>query len=70
MESIHFFSNGNGRHSCLMADLITEKLYRSNFFSWGRVNLVKATEVRSNYIQAIRKVDKNNIKPLIDFAKI
>jgi Fic-DOC domain mobile mystery protein B len=69
LVSIHCFANGNGRHSRLMADLIMEKLYRSKFFSWGSTNLVKATETRSNYIQAVRKADNNDIEPLIAFAK-
>jgi hypothetical protein len=53
----------------LIADLIMEKLYNSKFFSWGSTNLVKATEARSSYIQAVRKADKNEIQPLIAFAK-
>lgn len=69
LVSIHCFANGNGRHSRLMADLIMEKLYDSNFFSWGSSNLVKATETRNNYIQAVRKADNNDIEPLISFAK-
>ena len=69
LVSIHCFANGNGRHSRLMADLIMEKLYDSNFFSWGSANLVKATETRSNYIQSVRKADNNDIEPLIAFAK-
>ena len=69
LVSIHCFANGNGRHSRLMADLIIEKLYNSKFFSWGSANLVKATEARNNYIQAVRKADNNDIQPLIAFAK-
>jgi Fic-DOC domain mobile mystery protein B len=69
LVSIHCFANGNGRHSRLMADLIVEKLYDSKFFSWGSANLVKATEARYNYIQAVRKADNNDIQPLIAFAK-
>ena len=69
LVSIHCFANGNGRHSRLIADLIVEKLYYSKFFSWGSANLVKATEARSKYMQAVRKADKNEIQQLIDFAK-
>lgn len=36
LVSIHCFSNGNGRHSRLMADLIIQKLYRLPVFTWGR----------------------------------
>jgi Fic-DOC domain mobile mystery protein B len=69
LVSIHCFANGNGRHSRLMADLIMEKLYNSNFFYWGSGNLVKANETRSNYIQADIKADNNDIEHLIFFAK-
>ncbi len=69
LVSIHCFANGNGRHSRLIADLIMEKLYNSKFFSWGSANLVKATKARSNYIRAVRTADKNDIQPLIAFAK-
>ncbi len=69
LVSIHCFANGNGRHSRLMADLIIEKIYDNKLFSWGSANLVKATEARNNYIQAVRKADNNDIQPLIAFAK-
>ena len=69
LVSIHCFANGNGRHSRLMADLIMEKLYNEKFFSWGSTNLVKATEVRAEYIKAVRKADQQDLLPLIAFAK-
>lgn len=69
LVSIHCFANGNGRHSRLMADLIMEKLYKKNFFTWGSTNLVKANETRSNYIKAVKKADQQDILPLIAFAK-
>ncbi|MCI4443146.1 MAG: mobile mystery protein B [Lentimicrobium sp.] len=68
LVSIHCFANGNGRHSRLMADLIMEKLHHRKVFSWGSANLEKATEVRSNYIQAVKKADNQDIQPLIAFA--
>ncbi|MCA6422634.1 MAG: mobile mystery protein B [Flavobacterium sp.] len=69
LVSIHCFTNGNGRHSRLIADLIMEKLYNRKFFSWGSANLVKATEARSNYIFAVKKADKHDIHPLMVFSK-
>ncbi|MEY5133565.1 MAG: hypothetical protein RLZZ198_1569 [Bacteroidota bacterium] len=69
LVSIHCFSNGNGRHSRLMADLIMEKLFNSTFFSWGSSNLVKATDTRKAYINAIKMADKQDLQPLIVFAK-
>ena len=69
LVSIHCFSNGNGRHSRLMADLIMEKLFNATFFSWGSSNLVKATDTRKAYINAIKMADKQDLQPLIVFAK-
>ena len=68
LVSIHCFANGNGRHSRLIADLIMEKLFYRKVFSWGTTTLVKATEARSNYIQAVKKADHHDIHPLIAFA--
>ena len=68
LVSIHYFANGNGRHSRLMADLIMEKLFNRKVFSWGITNLAKVTEARSDYIQAVRKADNHDIQPLIAFA--
>ena len=69
LVSIHCFSNGNGRHSRLMADLIMEKVFNATFFSWGSTNLVKANETRTAYIKAVKMADKHDLNPLIDFAK-
>ena len=69
LVSIHCFSNGNGRHSRLMADLIIEKLFSKPFFTWGGNNLVKKNSSRDKYIIAVKKGDANEIQPLIDFAK-
>ena len=69
LVSIHCFANGNGRHSRLIADLIMEKIYNGNFFTWGSANLVNSADVRSQYIQAVRKADELDIQPLILFAK-
>jgi Fic-DOC domain mobile mystery protein B len=68
LVSVHCFPNGNGRHSRLMADLIMEKLFHQSFFTWGSNNLIKANESRKNYINAVRKADNYDIKPLITFA--
>ena len=38
LVSIHCFSNGNGRHSRLMADLIMEKMYGEPILMWGSSN--------------------------------
>ncbi|MDR0428226.1 MAG: mobile mystery protein B [Dysgonamonadaceae bacterium] len=64
---IHPFTNGNGRCSRLLADLI---MVRKGFqrFSWGSKNLTEISEVRSKYIQALRAADNFDIESLLDFA--
>jgi len=67
--SIHCFPNGNGRHSRLMADIIIESIFGNKVFSWHQSNMVQANETRRKYIDSLRKADKGNIAPLIEFAK-
>lgn len=67
--SIHCFPNGNGRHSRLMADIIIDKIFKQNVFSWGAANLVHQGETRVTYLQAVRAADAGNIGPLIEFAR-
>ncbi len=69
LVSIHCFSNGNGRHSRLIADIIIDKIYRQPVFTWGAKNLVKQGDSRANYIKAIKEADKNNYEPLLQFAR-
>lgn len=70
MVSIHPFSNGNGRHSRLMADVLINNGFGKPFFTWGRGNLVKQNEVRDLYLRALREADKLNYAPLIKFARL
>ena len=67
--SIHCFSNGNGRHSRLMADIIIDKIYKQNMFSWGAGNLIQQGDLRIKYLTAIKEADKNNFDDLIKFAR-
>jgi len=67
--SIHCFPNGNGRHSRMMADIIMESIFGKEIFSWHQSNMVKANETREEYINALKKADNGNIKPLMEFAK-
>ncbi len=66
--SIHCFSNGNGRHSRLMADIIAEKIYNRPIYSWGAANLTNEGEARKAYLKAVKEADKGNYGPLIEFA--
>ncbi|WP_417592431.1 mobile mystery protein B [Owenweeksia hongkongensis] len=67
--SIHCFSNGNGRHSRLIADIIAEKIFKQPVFSWGAANLSKESRIREIYLNAVKEADKGNYQLLIDFAR-
>jgi len=69
LVSIHCFSNGNGRHSRLMADIIIEKVFAQKVFSWGMSDLSAENNVRSNYLEAIKLADQNNYSALLKFAR-
>lgn len=65
---IHPFSNGNGRHARLMADVVVRRLGRPAF-SWGSVDILRASDFRRSYIDALRAADKNDIQLLLAFAR-
>jgi Fic-DOC domain mobile mystery protein B len=65
---IHPFANGNGRHARLMADVFLERHGRPVFI-WGGADIVRAGDFRRGYIDALRAADKNDIKPLLVFAR-
>lgn len=69
LVSIHSFSNGNGRHSRLMADLIISKIYNQTMFSWGEISSAHTNNSRQVYINAIKEADKGNYTPLLLFAR-
>lgn len=69
LVSIHCFSNGNGRHSRLMADIIIEKLYKLPVFTWGAAKLSKTSDTRKEYPSAVKAADKGNYNLLLAFAR-
>jgi Fic-DOC domain mobile mystery protein B len=70
LVSIHCFPNGNGRHSRMMADIIIEKIYQLPVFSWGGTRLSEDTDIRAEYLKAIRKADKGDFELLLKFARL
>jgi Fic-DOC domain mobile mystery protein B len=68
LVSVHPFPNGNGRWSRLMADILIVKLGGKRF-SWGGGSLRKADETRKTYIDALKSADKQDITPLLAFAR-
>ena len=68
LVSIHLFSNGNGRHARLIADVLAVRLGKPAF-TWGQKDLIKSGEAREKYLHAMRTADEGDIKPLLDFAR-
>lgn len=68
LVQIHLFPNGNGRHSRLIADVLMNKGFGKDEFTWGSTNLTTAGTVRSLYLTALRNADSGNFKDLIAFA--
>jgi len=62
MVYIHPFPNGNGRHSRIMTDLLLKSLGQ-------KVNLMRQTRIRSEYIEALRSADNGSYNALLQFAK-
>jgi Fic-DOC domain mobile mystery protein B len=65
---IHPFSNGNGRHARLMADVLAKTQGRP-LFSWGGANITRAGDFRKRYIDALQKADAGDITALLAFAR-
>lgn len=64
---IHPFPNGNGRHSRFAAELLLADLDGPSL-TWGGGELVDASELRSEYIAALRLADRGEFESLIEFA--
>lgn len=69
LVAIHCFSNGNGRHSRLMADVIISHIFMKEVFTWGAGNLYEASVIRDGYLEALRQADKHNIMDLLKFSR-
>jgi Fic-DOC domain mobile mystery protein B len=70
LVSIHCFSNGNGRHSRLIADIIANKIFNRPVFSWGANSIKDPKELRKSYIQALRAADKGDYSALVEFGRM
>jgi Fic-DOC domain mobile mystery protein B len=68
LVSIHPFANGNGRHARLIADVLA-RTQDKPVFTWGGADIVPQGDFRRRYIDALQAADKNDIKPLLVFAR-
>lgn len=69
LVAIHPFSNGNGRHARMAADLLLEHTLRAPRFTWGSTTLIESGETRTRYIDALRSADDNDYEPLSRFVR-
>ncbi len=67
LVSIHPFSNGNGRHSRLAADILALRLGRP-IFPWGGTSSNDEAR-RREYLAALRSADGQDYSPLVAFAR-
>jgi len=65
---IHPFPNGNGRHARLATDLLLERNGQPRF-TWGSSSLTESTDVRREYIDALREADQGSIERLSRFVR-
>lgn len=65
---IHPFTNGNGRHTRLAADLMCRQLGQ-DAFTWGRDSLDSAGATRQAYLAALRAADQHDFAPLLAFVR-
>ena len=66
---VHAYTNGNGRHSRMMGDLLIESL-GGKPFTWGNGNLQDDTgALRKAYIATLKKADKGDMTDLLAFAR-
>ena len=66
---IHLFPNGNGRHSRLIADVLINKGFGKDEFTWGSANLSAVGTARNTYLEALKNADEGSFSDLITFAR-
>ena len=66
--SVHPFPNGNGRFSRILADL-TMSAMGLEALAWSGDDLANETEVREQYIAALKEADDGKFSKLLKFAK-
>jgi hypothetical protein len=51
-----------------MADVLANRQGRP-VFTWGGAEFVRAGDFRRRYIEALQAADRNEMKPLMEFAR-
>ena len=64
---IHPFRNGNGRWARLACDAVALRLRKEQPIVWASGDLVRASEERRRYIDALRSADRNDPRPLVQY---
>jgi Fic-DOC domain mobile mystery protein B len=62
------FPDGNGRWSRLVSDALIVQL-GSPRFTWGRSDLRRSGQARTNYIETLKLADQHQIEPLVAFVR-
>ncbi len=68
LVSIHPFANGNGRHARMMTDILLLSQGHERFLWGGRKNLSTVSQVRQEYIEALRAADRLDYSLLLKFV--
>lgn len=69
LVQIHLFTNGNGRHSRIAADLYLEDYFHHPAIDWaGGFDLQVDNARRGSYISALRAADQGEFQPLLSFV--
>ncbi len=66
MALIHPFPNGNGRHARIIADAVLIQILGKEGIDWKVSSLTKDTDIRVNYISALRAADQGDYTLLLE----
>lgn len=69
LVNIHPFPNGNGRHARIITNGILRNAMNEKPVVWGqgRLHVITDNEERRIYIDALRKGDEGDVRPLIEY---
>lgn len=66
---VHPFTNGNGRHARIMADVVLDRIYGCAPIDWtAGADLQRMNERRTVYVAALKAADNHDFAPLLAFV--